>query len=511
MLERRHRDVHPRRRRPGAPSQRFGEEVAPALREAVAAERARTAAPTTGSRPRRTIALAKRRAGIDYDALPASLAATAVEPGDREYGARALDLHRGGSPGLVLRPRTPQSVGDARGVRPRRRTVPLAVRSGGHGISGRSTNDGGIVIDVGALDAVEVLDRERRLVRLGAGARWGDVAAALAPHGLAISSGDYGDVGVGGLATAGGIGFLARCTASRSTTCVAAELVLADGRIVRADADHEPDLFWAVRGAGANFGIVTAVEIEAAEVGDVVYATIVFDATDTAPFSSAGARWSRTRRGELTSFLTLVPAARAEPRDRLRDHRVGRRRTRVGDRRAGAVPRHRSRARAAGPAGAVRRDGRSRRTASTSAARTRRRPRRAGGARHARARRRSSVDLVAAATPTCSSSAPSAAPSTTWTRTPPRTRTGRRTSPCSPPSAAVGGRRSTRGGSGSRPHLDGVYLSFETEPVAPSGWPRRSRRGRWPASPAQGRLRPRARVRRQLRRRAARRRAAVPR
>ncbi|PRX01267.1 UNVERIFIED_ORG: FAD binding domain-containing protein [Actinomadura viridilutea] len=88
--------------------------------------------------------------------------------------------------------------------------VPIAVRSGGHGISGRSTNDGGIVIDLSALNSVDVVDRERRLVRVGPGARWGEVAQALAPHRLAISSGDYGDVGVGGLATIGGQGYVFR-------------------------------------------------------------------------------------------------------------------------------------------------------------------------------------------------------------------------------------------------------------------------------------------------------------
>ncbi|GLW67125.1 hypothetical protein Arub01_53680 [Actinomadura rubrobrunea] len=88
--------------------------------------------------------------------------------------------------------------------------MPIAVRSGGHGISGRSTNDGGIVIDLSALNSVDVVDRERRLVRVGPGARWGEVAQALAPHRLAISSGDYGDVGVGGLATIGGQGYVFR-------------------------------------------------------------------------------------------------------------------------------------------------------------------------------------------------------------------------------------------------------------------------------------------------------------
>lgn len=289
---------------------RFGEEVAPALRDAVAAAR-RSAGTATGA-VRSVASLAKRRPGIDYDGLPASLVDTAVEPGDREYGRVRSSYVYAGSPGLVLRPQDAESVRDALTFA-RSQDVPIAVRSGGHGISGRSTNDGGIVIDVGALDTVEVLDRERRLVRLGAGARWGDVAAALSEHGLAISSGDYGDVGVGGLVTAGGQGFLGRSYGLTLDHVVAAELVLADGRLVRTDADHEPDLLWAVRGAGANFGIVTAVEIEAAEVRDVVHATILFDATDAAPFVQAWADLVESSPRELTSFLSLVPARGQDP------------------------------------------------------------------------------------------------------------------------------------------------------------------------------------------------------
>ncbi len=152
----------------------------------------------------------------------------------------------------------------------------MAVRSGGHGISGRSTNDGGIVLDLGRLNEVTMLDSGR--VRVGPGARWGEVAQALAPFGLGMSSGDYGDVGVGGLATAGGIGFLSRKHGLTLDHVVAAEVVLADGRQVRADRDHHPDLFWALRGAGGNFGIVTALELDAYPVGDVVFSRMVFAA-----------------------------------------------------------------------------------------------------------------------------------------------------------------------------------------------------------------------------------------
>ncbi|MGW6455249.1 LLM class flavin-dependent oxidoreductase [Streptomyces sp. NPDC055078] len=281
----------------------FGQEVAPALREAVAAERA--AAGTATGRVRPAAALAARVEGIDYDSLPASLAARAVEPGDRGYAGVRSTYVWPGSPGLVLRPTTAAEVAETVGWA-RTQDVPLAVRSGGHGISGRSTNDGGLVIDLGSLDGVEVLDRERRLVRVGAGARWGDVAAKLAPHGLAISSGDSGDVGAGGLATTGGLGFFSRSYGLTIDRVRGADVVLADGRAVRADAEHHPELFWALRGAGGNMGVVTSFDIEAAELGDIVFAVFAYDASDIADFLQRWGRLVEDSPRELTAFLTVV-------------------------------------------------------------------------------------------------------------------------------------------------------------------------------------------------------------
>jgi FAD/FMN-containing dehydrogenase len=149
-----------------------------------------------------------------------------------------------------------------------------------------------------------VLDSGR--VRLGPGARWGEVAQALAPYGLGMSSGDFGDVGVGGLVTAGGIGFLGRRHGLTIDHVTAAELVLADGTRVRADAD----LLWAVRGAGANFGIVTAVELDAYEVGDVVFSRMIYEAD--AELLERWAQLVERSPRELTSFLTVV-AGRGRP------------------------------------------------------------------------------------------------------------------------------------------------------------------------------------------------------
>ncbi|MCR6689979.1 LLM class flavin-dependent oxidoreductase [Cellulomonas sp.] len=286
----------------------LGQEVAPALREAIAAERG---AAGTGTGPVRTAAaLAARVPGVDYDAVPAGL--RAVEPGDRAYATVRSTYVWPGAPALVLQPETSEQVAQA--VRyARAQGVPVAVRSGGHGIAGRATNDGGVVVDVGRLDAVQVLDRAARLVRVGAGAHWGDVAAALAPHGLAISSGDMGDVGVGGLATAGGQGLLGRWAGLTLDRVRAAEVVLADGSVVRTDADHDPDLLWAVRGAGSHVGVVTSLDIEASEVGDVVLVVLTYDASDPARLIHGWAELVDAAPRELTSFLSLWPGRGATP------------------------------------------------------------------------------------------------------------------------------------------------------------------------------------------------------
>ncbi|HHY51045.1 MAG TPA: FAD-binding oxidoreductase, partial [Alphaproteobacteria bacterium] len=220
---------------------------------------------------------------------PASLADTAIEPGDAKYARVRNTYLRGGAPGLVLQVRDAGQVAEALAFA-RSQPVPLAVRSAGHGISGRSTNDGGIVIDLSRLNRIEVLDEGSRRVRIEPGARWMDVATALAPHGLAITSGDYGGVGVGGLATAGGVGYFAREQGLTIDHVRRMHVVLADGTELEVSDVEHPDLFWAMRGAGANFGVVTSFEFEAHEGGDVGWAQLVFDASDPAGFLE---RWGR--------------------------------------------------------------------------------------------------------------------------------------------------------------------------------------------------------------------------
>lgn len=281
-------------------ARQFITDVAPALRDAAdqAVPGLSTAAPI-----RPAAALALRADGIDYDGVPASL--TAVEPGDTRYSRVRSTYLRGGSPGIVLRPTTVEQVTDAVAYARRHPGVALGIRSAGHGISGRSTNHGGIVIDVSALNSIEVMDRETRRVRVGPGATWAQVASALEPYGWAISSGDFGGVGVGGLATAGGIGFLGRAHGLTIDHLRAVEVALADGRVLRASDTENTELFWAMRGAGANFGIATAFEFEAAEVPAVGWAQLLFDASDIADFL---VRWGETQEAaprDSTNFLIV--------------------------------------------------------------------------------------------------------------------------------------------------------------------------------------------------------------
>jgi alkanesulfonate monooxygenase SsuD/methylene tetrahydromethanopterin reductase-like flavin-dependent oxidoreductase (luciferase family)/FAD/FMN-containing dehydrogenase len=288
----------------------FAQEVMPALREAVIRE-------LPQGQPdllrRRASVRAKRREGIQYDNVPALLAERVIEPGDLGYARVKSTYMRGGSPGIVFQVKNTNEVVEALAFARAHPTLPLAVRSGGHGISGRSTNDGGIVISLAAMNAIEILDVPSRRVRMGAGARWMDVAAALEPYGWGLSSGDYGGVGVGGLATAGGVGWLSRQHGLTIDHLQAVEMVLADGSVVRASHEENSDLFWAVRGAGANFGIVTSFEFEVYDVGNVGWGQLVFDASDT---STLLREWGATIEAaprDLTSFIILGAPRRGQP------------------------------------------------------------------------------------------------------------------------------------------------------------------------------------------------------
>lgn len=155
--------------------------------------------------------------------------------------------------------------------------LPLAVRSGGHSSAGHSTCDDGLVIDLSSLKDIE-LDVARRTVRAGAGLLWKELLSATLEAGYAVPSGTISTVGVGGLTLGGGIGWLGRKYGLTIDSLLSAEIVTPDGTIRQASVSEHPDLFWAIRGGGGNFGVVTSFEFHLHPVNIVYGGLIVFPA-----------------------------------------------------------------------------------------------------------------------------------------------------------------------------------------------------------------------------------------
>ncbi|GAA0232497.1 FAD-binding oxidoreductase [Actinomadura nitritigenes] len=180
-----------------------------------------------------------------------------VRPGDPGFDAARsvwnVDIDR--RPALVARPAAPEAVAVAI-AHARHHGLPVAIRGGGHGLAGHGTADGALVIDLSGLDGLEV-DARSRTVTTGGGLRWGPVDAAAQEHGLAVTGADAPQVGVAGTALGGGFGWLHRLYGLTCDNLVEAEVVTADGATHRVDAGSEPELFWALRGGGGNFGVVT--------------------------------------------------------------------------------------------------------------------------------------------------------------------------------------------------------------------------------------------------------------
>ena len=161
----------------------------------------------------------------------------------------------------------------------RHNDLEIAVRGGGHNVAGTAVCDGGIVIDLSAMRAVWV-DPAGRTALVQGGALWGDVDRETQAHGLATTGGIVGHTGVAGLTLGGGIGFLMRKHGLSIDNLLAAEVVSAEGSILQASADEHPDLFWALRGGGGNFGVVTTFRFALHPVGPTVVAGPVFWAAD---------------------------------------------------------------------------------------------------------------------------------------------------------------------------------------------------------------------------------------
>jgi len=164
----------------------------------------------------------------------------------------------------------------------------VSVRGGGHNAGGLGVWDDALVIDLSQMRGIDV-DPENRTVRVQGGCTWSDVDHATGPFGLSVPCGIISTTGVGGLTLGGGIGYLARRAGLTIDNIVSADVVLADGTQVRASADSHPDLLWALRGGGGNFGVVTSFTFRAHPVSTVLAGPVLYDLSDTAPVL----RWYR--------------------------------------------------------------------------------------------------------------------------------------------------------------------------------------------------------------------------
>jgi FAD/FMN-containing dehydrogenase len=197
--------------------------------------------------------------------------------------------------------------------------LPIAVRAGGHSLPGHGVCDDGIVIDLRGLNATEV-DPVARRARVGGGALLGELDVATQAHGLVVPAGVVSHTGVAGLTLGGGVGRQMRRLGLTIDSLLGVELVTATGEVVRADAETNPDLFWALRGGGGNFGIVTEFEFAAHEVGDLIVLATFNPIADAPRVLALAEEVGRTAPDELlwTSFLR-----RAQPQAWLPEEWVG--------------------------------------------------------------------------------------------------------------------------------------------------------------------------------------------
>jgi FAD/FMN-containing dehydrogenase len=228
--------------------------------------------------------------------LRAALSGRVITPDDAEYD----DARQVFSGEFDRRPAAIARVIDEADVErvvafARETGLELAVRSGGHSGAGHSTTDGGIVLDLRDMKALDV-DVEERTAWAQAGLTAIEYSTAAGAHGLATGFGDTGSVGIGGITLGGGVGYLVRKYGMTIDDLLAAEIVTADGQLLRVDAEHHPDLFWAIRGGGGNFGVTTRFLFRLHELDTVVGGMLMLPATADV----------------ITEFIALAEAAPEE-------------------------------------------------------------------------------------------------------------------------------------------------------------------------------------------------------
>ena len=229
-----------------------------------------------------------------------------IDPEDERY-EQARTVFYGG---LDRRPAAIVRVADAGDVARlvslvRETGVELAIRSGGHSVAGFSTTEGGIVLDLTNMKGLQI-DVENQTAWAETGLTAAEFTNALGEHGLAVGFGDTGSVGIGGITLGGGVGYLVRKYGLTIDSLLAAEIVTADGQLLHVDKDSHPDLFWAIRGGGGNFGVVTRFQFRLQKVDSAVGGMLILPATPEtiAKFMAE----AEAAPEELSSIANVMPA-----------------------------------------------------------------------------------------------------------------------------------------------------------------------------------------------------------
>jgi FAD/FMN-containing dehydrogenase len=229
-----------------------------------------------------------------------------IGPGDADY-EKLRTVHAGGidrRPAVIVRVENTEDV--ARVIDLARETgLALAVRSGGHSSAGHSTTEGGIVLDLGDVRTLEI-DAKNRTAWAGAGLTAVEYTRAAHEHGLVTGFGDTGSVGIGGITTGGGVGYFVRKFGLTIDDLLAADVVTADGKLLRADENTNPDLFWALRGGGGNFGVATRFQYRMHPVKKVFGGMLLLPATAAAIAGFMAA--AEAAPEELSGIANIMPA-----------------------------------------------------------------------------------------------------------------------------------------------------------------------------------------------------------
>lgn len=252
--------------------------------------------------------------------LRAALSGRVIAPDDAGYDAARTVFYGGIDRRPALIARVANAADVARVITHARATgLELAVRSGGHSVAGHSVSDGGIVLDLADMKALAI-DPERRTAWAEAGLTAGEYTAAAAAYGLATGFGDTGSVGIGGITLGGGVGYLVRKYGLTIDNLIAADIVTADGQLRRVDGATNPDLFWAIRGGGGNFGVATRFQFRLHEVDTIVGGMLLLPATPDVIAGFVAA--AEAAPEELSTIANVMPAppmpfVPAEQRGRL--------------------------------------------------------------------------------------------------------------------------------------------------------------------------------------------------